>query len=264
MLDSYSTNNINYGTKTFGNETFYYRKVDSTNNVAVEKAKNGAPEGSIIIADEQTAGRGRFNRLWHSPVNQGLWFSMVLRPKVEPIRMSQLTIVTAVALAEAVYNLYKIELGIKWPNDLLLKGKKVCGILSEGSVEKDKVAYVVVGVGINIYLDVDNNIPGLGFAGALESESGCKVDRKELLREILQRMEIWYEIWERVGFSSIKSAWKEKNVTIGERVEVDSYGEFFSGEAIDMDDGGGLVVKGDNGDIQSFNSGEVTLKRKKY
>lgn len=287
----------------------YYKSVESTNDIAGQMAKEGAPQGSVVVADQQTAGRGRFNRSWLSGRGKGLWFSLVLRPEAEAERLSQLTIVMAVAIAEAMEALYGLSLGIKWPNDLLLDGKKICGILSEGRIEDGKVAHVIIGIGLNIgppegaeaaevggiaeagvvdavlrsesstggvRLDPDQTAPGgvdkaadTPVAAYLEMVPGLKVDKDRLLKELLENIMKWYESWLEKGFEPIRAAWLERSVTIGQVVEVRDFRQMISGEtpevflgrAIDIDQAGSLVVEGIDGEIRSFNSGEVSLRR---
>lgn len=243
-------------------DIIHFDSVESTNDIAGQMAKEGAPEGRVVVADEQTAGRGRFSRAWVSGKSKGLWFSLVLRPKAEAERISQLTMVMAVAVAATVSELYGLSLGIKWPNDLLLDGKKVCGILSEGLIEKGEVAHVIIGIGLNVEA-------GPIDAGYLEKGFGIKVDRDRLLKELLVSIKKWYEIWLVKGFEPVRTAWLEDSVTIGQEVEISDFRKMISGEApkifagraIDVDEKGALVVEGMDGEVRSFNSGEVSLRK---
>lgn len=241
----------------------YFRTLESTNDTAAQMAKEGAPEGSVVVAEEQTAGRGRFNRAWLSGKGKGLWFSIILRPKVEAQRLSQLTIVMAVAIGETLEELYGIKPGIKWPNDLLLGGKKLSGILSEGLLEQGEIAHAIIGIGINIEppVDIDNPVLKGVEPAYLEMATDGKVDKDELLKELLKRIKKWYQIWHKDGFDQIRTRWMENSVTIGNQVEVSNFKEVFAGKAVDIGEDGALVVEGADGQLRSFNSGEVTIKK---
>lgn len=255
-----STNSLNLGTKYLGRNTLYYPEVESTNEIAISVAQNGGPEGTVIIADKQTKGQGRLQREWYSPKGKGLWFSIILKPNIDPIKVSQLTLVAAVATADAVSKVIGLSPGIKWPNDLLINGRKFCGILSEGQIGNEGIDYVILGIGLNANLDFyDFGLEIRSKATSLKIETGKHIERTQLFREILCQLEKCYETWLREGFEPIRLAWKEKNITLGQLVQVNSFQEVFQGKAIDIDNGGALIVKDKNNKIYSFNSGEVSL-----
>lgn len=260
-----STNSLNLGTKYLGHNTLYYPEVESTNEVAISVAQNGGPEGTVIIADKQTKGQGRLQREWYSPKGKGLWFSIILKPNIDPIKVSQLTLVAAVATADAVNKVTGLSPGIKWPNDLLINGRKFCGILSEGQIGNEGIDYVILGIGLNVNLDFyDFSLDIRSKATSLKIEAGKHIERTQLFREILCQLEKWYEVWLREGFEPIGLAWKERNITLGQLVQVNSFQEVFDGKAIDIDNEGALIVKDKNNKIYHFNSGEISLNTEYY
>ncbi len=253
-----STNTIDYGTKYLGHNTLYFPEIESTNSFALTVAQNDGPEGTIIIADEQTDGKGRFDRRWYSPKGRGLWFSLILKPEVDPSKIAQLTLVAAVAIAEAVYKLCGLSLKIKWPNDLLLNGKKVCGILAEAHFDNSN-ACVILGIGINIDMDFSQNEKLDSYATSLKAELNEDIDKTRLLSEILLQLETWYEKWLNEGSGPVLTVWRKKNITLGKEVVVSSFNEKFKGLVLDIDEEGSLIVEDEDGKIHKLNSGEISL-----
>ncbi|BCV20099.1 bifunctional ligase/repressor BirA [Moorella sp. Hama-1] len=248
-------------TSWLGRTLYYYDEVGSTNQVAKELADGGAPEGTVVIADCQTGGRGRRGRNWLSPARKGIWFSVILRPRVAPVQAPQLTLLAAVAVTAAVRERTGLPLGIKWPNDLLAGGRKVCGILTEIKAEIDVVEYIVLGVGLNANLEAGDFSPEVRpLATSLYLETGRPVERLPLFRRILYGLEKWYERWQEEGFAPVRNAWKEASVTLGREVQVNSWREIFQGVATDIDDEGALLVRDAGGQLRRFNSGEVSLR----
>lgn len=243
-------------------EIEYHEILDSTNNRAKELADGGAPAGTLVLAEEQTGGRGRLGRSWVSPAGQGLYFSFVLRPSMLPRQVASLTLVTAVSVCQSIAEVTGLRAGIKWPNDLLVDGKKACGILTEMKGEIDRVHYVVVGVGINVNGDQEDFPQELRERiTSLAQVVGRETPRLSLLVSFLQKFESWYEIFQVQGFLPVREAWKNLNVTLGEKVTVRSGREVFSGLALDLDDTGALVLQEANGHCRTFHSGEVTLDK---
>lgn len=247
-------------TAWLGRSLYYFNEVGSTNQVAKELADKGAPEGTTIIAECQTGGRGRRGRTWQSPPHKGIWFSVILRPRVAPAQAAQLTFLVAVAIAAAVRELTGLPPGIKWPNDLLAGERKLCGILTEIKAEIDALEYIVLGIGLNVNLEADDFSPDFRqSATSIYLEMGRKVERLPLFQKILYQLEKWYEQWQEKGFEPVRLAWKEANVTLGRQVQVNSWNETFQGVAIDIDNEGALLVRGSGDEIRSFSSGEVSL-----
>ncbi|AKX95525.1 biotin--[acetyl-CoA-carboxylase] ligase [Neomoorella thermoacetica] len=248
-------------TAWLGRTLYYYDEVGSTNQVAKELADDGAPEGTVIVAECQTGGRGRRGRSWISPARKGIWFSVILRPRVAPAQAPQLTLLAAVAVVAAVRERTGLPLGIKWPNDLLAGGRKVCGILTEIKAEIDAVEYIVLGIGLNANLEAGDFSPEVSpQATSLYLELGRPVERLPLFQRILSCLEKWYERWQDEGFAPVREAWKEASITLGQEVRVNSWREVFQGVALDIDDEGSLLVRDAGGRIRRFNSGEVSLR----
>ncbi|KXS42093.1 MULTISPECIES: biotin--[acetyl-CoA-carboxylase] ligase [unclassified Candidatus Frackibacter] len=247
-------------TKILGREIIYQERVDSTNNLAETEARKGAKEGTVIIAKEQTGGKGRLNREYFCPPG-GIWFSVILRPEIKPAFASQLNFIIAVALAKTIDKLTKLEPGIKWPNDILINGKKVSGILTEMNAEIDKVNHIILGVGINL------NIPLVKFpnellekATSIQEELGRKVLKLDFFLRLLAELENEYIRLKEEGFKSVLTEWREYNVTLGQKVNVNNMREILTGRAIDVDDEGGLILELDSGDRQRVVAGDVTLE----
>ncbi|AJQ26740.1 biotin--[acetyl-CoA-carboxylase] ligase [Pelosinus fermentans] len=247
-------------TKLPGRRIHYYREISSTNTAALEFAEARAPEGTLVLADRQTGGHGRLNRKWLSPAGGGLWFTLVLRPQIDPEKAAQITLLAAVAIARAIEIHTGICPGIKWPNDLLIKGKKVCGIIAEME-SGETIDHVILGIGINVNMDVqDFSLDLQDIATSLSQELGRPICRLSLLDEVLRQFDCWYSIWQRDGFEPIRVTWKQFNITLKQNVKVDSGDAVWSGEALDIDDGGALIIKSMNGMIKKFNFGEVSVR----
>jgi len=248
----------NLPTKWLGKNQYYFREINSTNRAAKDLAEMYEPEGTIVMADRQTEGEGRLGRKWLSS-GEGLWFSVILRPKRDPSDAPQITLLAAVAVAEAIKKKTNLITGIKWPNDILIHQRKVCGILTELNVNEEDY-FVILGIGINVNISLEDFGAELGeIATSLLIESGEIVHKVELLKEVLLKLEEWYLIWQEQGFEPIRQAWKKQNITLGQKVKITSLHEYEFGEALDIDDSGALIVKNDEGEIKNFNFGEVSL-----
>lgn len=245
----------------FGREIHYLTEVGSTNETARSLAEEGAPEGTIVLAEIQTGGRGRLGRMWVSPFGKGIWMSLILRPPIAPPAAPHLTLAAAVAVARAVREVTGLPAGIKWPNDLLVNGRKVCGILTEMKAEVDAVHYIVVGIGINVNLRAEDLPPDVReLATSLMMELGAAVPRVRLAREVLSRLSELYSLYLQEGFPPVREAWKEMNITLGKRVKVSSTWDEYHGTAVDIDNEGALLVRGEDGQQRRFYAGDVTLR----
>jgi BirA family biotin operon repressor/biotin-[acetyl-CoA-carboxylase] ligase len=246
-----------------GRRIEYFRDLPSTNAEAKNLAREGCAEGTVVIAECQNGGRGRMGRSWFSPGNKGLWFSIVLRPPVNPVETPQVTMVAAVAVATALREHAGVPAGIKWPNDILLEGKKVCGILVELNAEADRVDFMVAGIGLNVNISRDEFPPEIrDIATSLQIASGRPVSRVPLLRALLESFEKWYGCWLEQGFAPVLKKWRELCVTLDCPVTVHTMKESFSGHALDVDDTGALLVRTEDGAIQRLIAGEVSLRKK--
>jgi BirA family biotin operon repressor/biotin-[acetyl-CoA-carboxylase] ligase len=235
--------------------------VGSTNELAKELAQKGAQEGTVVIAEEQTAGKGRMGRTWYSPDGQGLWFSIILRPHISPVDASKTTLVSAVAVAKAIRDIAKVPAGIKWPNDILIGTEKVCGILTEMNAEIDKVNYLIIGIGINMNLD-KTQIPYelVGLATSLAEQKDGGVSRLKLLAEVLRNFDKLYKEFIAGEFSPILKAWKEMSVTLNRWVKVSAVNMQDEGIAFDLDEEGALLLMKKDGSLKRILSGEVSLR----
>jgi BirA family biotin operon repressor/biotin-[acetyl-CoA-carboxylase] ligase len=231
--------------------------LDSTNNLAKELAARGAPEGTVVVAEAQTGGRGRLGREWDSPPGLGLYVSLVLRPMLPPMDLPQLTLTTAVAVARAVRRVAGVAPGIKWPNDLLLNGKKLGGILTEMESESDRIRHVVVGLGLNV-----NNpeFPAelAATATSLTLATGGTFSRVDLLKAWLEELDGLYERFLNQQFREILEEWKGLTVTLGRTVTVRQGPREISGLALDVAADGALLLRTAGGEVVRVISGEIT------
>lgn len=237
----------------------YLTKTDSTNAQATLLARDGAEEGTIVVADQQTVGKGRLGRTWESPPGVNLYFSLILRPTLDPRFASQLTLVAAVALASALAGNLQVEgLDIKWPNDILLNGKKLAGILTEMSAEPDAVHYVILGIGVNVNGRVADYPEELHeIAATLYDHLDRTTPRSNVLAAFLAQFETWYGRYLKEGFAPIRNAWLAQSNVVGRPVRVNLLNESYEGTAQEMDPEGFLIVKRGNGRIEKVVSGDV-------
>jgi BirA family biotin operon repressor/biotin-[acetyl-CoA-carboxylase] ligase len=235
----------------------HFETLDSTNDLAKELAARGAPEGTVVVAEAQTGGRGRLGREWDSPPAVGLYVSLVLRPMLPPVDLPQITLTSAVAVVRAVRRVAGVAPGIKWPNDLLLNGKKLGGILTEMETESDRIRHVVVGLGLNV-----NNpeFPAelAATATSLTLATGGAFSRVHLLRAWLDEFDGLYDRFLRQGFAEILAEWKGLAVTLGRPVTVRQGPREISGLALDVAPDGALLLRIDGGEIVRVISGEIT------
>lgn len=248
----------NLRTRFLGKNIIHYDTVTSTMEHAFRMGMEGAPEGTVVCAETQTQGRGRLGRSWVSPKGKGIYMSVLLRPRLLPSDAAQLTLLSAVAVCEAVYAVSGVKAAIKWPNDVLIGGRKLAGILTELSAETDRVRFVVVGIGVNVHSPV-NLLPA--NAASLKEEASKKVSRVELVQEILRQMEYWYESSKKEGFAPALERWKELSSTLGRRIRVVDPGGVVEGEAVGLDKGGRLLIRSDAGLIVSRTTGDVVQVR---
>lgn len=233
-------------------------ELPSTNDRARELADAGAAHGEVVIAESQTAGRGRRGRSWSSPAGRNLYLSVILRPSLPPQRASELTLVASVAACDACRKA-GVDAGIKWPNDLLVGARKVAGILTELSAEPDAVHWVILGVGVNL-----NAVPGdfpeelRGVATSLAIERGQPVPRALFAAALLSELEQWLDLHAAEGFGPVREAWRERSVTLGREVRVDGDGGEIKGIAEDIDASGALLVRGSAG-LHRVVAGDVRL-----
>ncbi|OXM88036.1 biotin--[acetyl-CoA-carboxylase] ligase [Paenibacillus rigui] len=245
-------------TETFGRHIRYFDEVDSTNNTANALVKEGGVEGTLIIAEKQTAGRGRMGRQWHSPKGKGLWMSLILKPRIPLHFTPHLTLLVAVALCRTIRQLTQLPAGIKWPNDLLIDGKKISGILLESSAEEEKLHHVIAGVGISVNLQAEDYPEEIrGIATSLAIEAGKEVNRSELLVHFLQELESLYKVYHEQGFAPIKLLWEALSVSLNKAVRTQSPQGLKEGFAVGIDDSGALIVRQEDGSLTKWYSGNI-------
>ncbi len=243
-------------TKLIGRNILYYPTTASTMDVAKQAAKDGAAEGTVIIADRQTAGRGRLKREWLAPTGSSLLLSILLYPEPEILR--RLTMVACLAVSRGIEQVTGLKADIKWPNDVLINNRKVSGILSEADISGDSIRYAIVGIAINVNLDT-NAIPEIaGTATSLSMELGRKVSRLKVLVALLNEFDSLYAALQRG--EPICQQWRQRLETIGRRVTVRCGDEVQQGYAEDVDENGNLLLRHDDGSLSTIAAGDVTLR----
>ena len=247
-------------TERMGRQIRYFSRIDSTNQYAKRIAEEGAPDGTLIIADEQTAGKGRSGRTWVTPPAEAIAFTLLLRPKLSPDRISMVTLVMGLAVTNAVNSLYGVSAGIKWPNDVVIKGRKLCGILTEMSAEVRQVNYIVIGVGINANLtSFSEEIRGI--ATSLRLELGQDINRAELIARVMAEFERLYAEFEAQGdLGAVMQEYNELCLNAGSKVRVlDPNGEY-TGTSRGINSMGELLVETEDGKMQEVYAGEVSVR----
>ena len=241
-----------------GKQLHYYQDLDSTNRMAQELARQGAAEGTVVVAERQLSGRGRQGRAWHSPAGVGLYSSLILRPALPPNQVQLLTLAVAVAVARAISAQTLLSPKIKWPNDILISEKKVAGILTEAEAVAERIAHVVVGVGIN----VNHTAAELGrdleaLATSLRLELGRSVERSALAAHLFVEVETWYERLKGRDSSGMLDEWRRHAATLGRRVRVFLGQTTVEGTALDVTNEGALLVERGDGSRTVVHSGDV-------
>lgn len=247
-------------TRWAGRPLSYYDKLSSTNLQAKLDAENGAPQGALIVADMQTAGRGRRGRAWSSPAGMNVYFTLILKPDFPVEMASMVTLVMGLAVAEGIRETCGVEARIKWPNDIVIKGRKVCGMLAEMSTERDFIHYVVIGVGINV--KQQEFVPEIAdMATCLEQECGEAVSRARLVANVMKSFEAYYERFEQDGnLEGFLEKYNGMLAGIGGEVRVlDPKGEF-QGISRGINGTGELLVEREDGTLEAVYAGEVSVR----
>lgn len=247
--------------KVFGRTGyFYYREIDSTNNRARALATEGYPEGTVVVAEMQTAGRGRRGRSWYSPDSQGIYVSLILRPALPLKEISRISLLAAVVVAETLENELNLPARIKWPNDILVNNKKICGILSEAITDTDGIEYVVIGIGININnqaQEFPDDFRTAATSARAEYELPCS--RIKVLQGLLANFERHYFSLLNGNFTQTLEKGRNLSLAIGQKLRLDTINGFVEGQAIDIDDNGFLLLRDQAGIIHTVMSGEITI-----
>lgn len=250
------------GTKIVGRDIQVFEQTTSTNDVVEKLARDGVKEGFVVFAESQTKGRGRLGRVWQSPTHKGLWFSVLLRPNLRPQETTQLTVISATSLRRAIKTVTGLSAEIKWPNDLLLGGKKVAGILTELSAEVDRVRHIIIGIGLDVNQDT-GEFPGelRQIATSLKIEAGEEICRAELATKVLRELDADYARICAGKFPQVADEWEAACVTIGKNVAVHIGDRKFRGRAESLDDDGALLVRTEHGHLERIIGGDVILEK---
>jgi BirA family biotin operon repressor/biotin-[acetyl-CoA-carboxylase] ligase len=249
-------------TKWMGRMVHYFHSLDSTNSKAYQLGLNGAKEGEVVIAESQEKGRGRLGRQWFSPPFLNLYISVILRPKILPHQASLITLMAAVATADAIEKFSGLLPLIKWPNDILLRDRKVAGLLNEIHSEMDRIHFVILGIGVNLNMDGKMFSKEIRpVATSLKIEIGRTVSRKAFLQFLLRELEGWYSIFLKEGSGAVLKAWRDRAHIKGRRVKVTSFRETLAGVAVDVDSDGALILETEDGKRKRIVAGDIQYKR---
>ncbi|MBY0122613.1 biotin--[acetyl-CoA-carboxylase] ligase [Bacillus sp. S/N-304-OC-R1] len=252
---------LGLSTKCFGRHIHYEESVDSTQKIAHRLANEDAPEGTVIIAEEQLLGRGRMDRKWHSPKYTGIWMSIILRPNLPPPKAPQLTLITAVAVVQAIEEFTEISPQIKWPNDILINGKKVTGILTELQADADRITSIIIGIGINVNQQLVDYAEELhNIATSLSIECGKKLQRADLVKILLSKLENLYILYLEKGFYPIKLLWESYAVSVGKIITARTITGSIHGKAMGITDDGVLMIEDETGKVYHIYSADIDLK----
>lgn len=246
-------------TKKAGQCLYFFDEVDSTNNQAKLLAETGVPDGTLVVAETQCAGKGRRGRQWLSPKGTGIWMSLVLRPDIPPDRAAMLTLVAALAVSDGIETVTGLKPEIKWPNDIVINGRKLCGILTEMSTEMGDINYVVIGIGINVGMpDFPDEIRAIATSLALE---GKPVRRSGLVNQILKAWEQYYEVYlQTADLSGLMQQYNDRLVNCNRLVTVLKPEESYTGMSHGIDRLGRLLVEKEDRTVEAVMSGEVSVR----
>lgn len=245
-------------TERIGREIVYYAETDSTNLRAHELGKAGAAEGTVVIADGQTAGRGRLGRQWCSPPGVNLYASVLVRPPVAPRHASQLTFLSAAAVARAVAETGGLQATVKWPNDVLVGGRKLAGLLNELDAETERIHYLVLGIGVNLNMRAEQFPDDLRYpATSVLLETGARVSRTDFARCLLRHLDRLYALYLESGFEPVLDAWKAYFDLCGRMVEVDYQDRRVTGCVTGLDSDGALLLDRVDGGRERVLAGDV-------
>ncbi len=247
-------------TKRLGKRVICFAEADSTNLTCFRLAEEGAEEGTLVIADTQRCGKGRLGREWTSPPGVNLYCSLVLRPPIMPFEAYQLTFLSAVAVARAVERTTTLSPRIKWPNDILINGRKVAGLLNEMSAETEKVNFIVLGIGVNLNMRRDQFPEELRHpASSLLLEGGSEVSRIPFIQALLGELDLLYDLYLREGDGPIRAEWVARCNMVGRTVTVSCRDSALTGMVSGVDDSGALLVRLADGKEERVLTGDVKI-----
>ncbi len=260
--DTLTPGEIKAGLKTsiIGRNIEYFKETESTNIIAREMA-GSVEEGTVVIAESQTGGRGRLGRKWISPEG-GIWLSIILKPGIQPLYAPRITLMAGVSAAKTIRS-FGLPAKIKWPNDVLINGKKVCGILTEIEAEIDMIDYCVVGIGIDANVDTESFPEEFRDSStSLKKELGHEINRVDFVQKLMLEFEALYLIFQKNGFPSILEEWRGMSATIGEWVKITTQNRTIYGEAIGVDNEGALILETDEGKLEKIVAGNCEHLRR--
>jgi BirA family transcriptional regulator, biotin operon repressor / biotin---[acetyl-CoA-carboxylase] ligase len=254
-------------TSIMGREILCFDSIDSTNNLAKKIAHEGCVDGTVVVAEIQTAGRGRLGRSWASTAKKGIWMSIVLRPALPPEDIQVITLAAAAAVARTIRRVTGISAGIKWPNDIILDGRKVCGILTEMSSDMEQVNFIVLGIGMNVNHAAEDFPPELQLVAtslaahaARSNPDRSMFNRCEIIRTLLEELEPLYTAINNGAVEEIIDEWRRYSVTLGRQIKASVRNSEYIGTAVDITKDGKLVVDCNDGQRREFISGEVMVR----
>jgi BirA family transcriptional regulator, biotin operon repressor / biotin---[acetyl-CoA-carboxylase] ligase len=252
----------NLRTAFTGKDIIYLERTESTNITASDLAKEGAAEGTLVVTEEQTSGKGRLGRTWLSPAYKNILMSLIFRPSLPPEKTFFLTMISSIAIVKAVKAAAGCDTQIKWPNDIYLNSKKLAGILTEVSYNRGKMNYAVIGTGINVNFDAAAYPQITNTATSLFTEYGKVIPRIHLLCGILEETEAGYNMLKQNNFAAIREEWEKHSLILGKQVTIISGDLREHGTAESIKDDGSLIIKSGNGELKTFKAGDVSLRLK--
>lgn len=247
-------------TRYFGQKIHHFLRTDSTNIRARGLASDGAAEGTLVVAEYQEKGKGRLSRVWESPSGQNLLFSLILRPNWPPQQAFYGTVLASVSLCRAIQEIAEISVGIKWPNDIYCREKKLAGILTEFTTDPDRLEYIVIGIGVNCHWAPLETLPGGQPATSILQEAGKKISRLQLLTRFLTHGEALYEKARIEGVGFLRGEWDRYSLVKNRRVTIQANQTSRTGIAQGIDEHGGLIVLLDDGRMETVLTGDVHLR----
>jgi BirA family biotin operon repressor/biotin-[acetyl-CoA-carboxylase] ligase len=243
-----------------GHSIHYYQETGSTNDEAFRLGMEGAPEGTVVVANSQSAGKGRLQRSWFSPPSSNIYTSVILRPEFNPADAPRITIMAGLAAAQTIETCCPRKARIKWPNDILLDGKKICGILAQMQAGEDKIDFVILGIGINVNVATDEFPPEIrNTATSIAVQTGAFHSRQDLLITLYKNLSKWYKALTSNGFEMIREEWLKMASLIGCETQVKFGNEIIKGKALGIDERGALVISDSKGKVLKILAGDASI-----
>ncbi len=248
--------------RLIGQNVIYLKTVDSTNECAFGLARKGASEGTVILADEQTKGKGRLQRVWHSPPGRNIYTSVILRPPLRPAVAPQITLMAGVAVADLLSHYGMRGVSLKWPNDVQIGDRKVCGILTEMKALGEQVDFVIVGIGLNVNMQKEDFDAGIRErATSIREETGTVISRQELAAQLYHHLEKWYKVLLKEGFPPVRERWLAFAGILGRMIRSDAAKDAQRGEVVGVDEDGALLIRSESGLRQRVITGDIIVER---